>query len=90
MIRLNGDCHARLEPYLPWKQYVFFNNSSLTDVHRRIKEVSPYITIGTKTFFIKTNKKMSEIEIDEAIFKTFQQNLIQLTSILKENNNAPA
>ena len=46
--------------------------------------------IQHQDFFIKTQKKISEIDIDESVFKTFHQNLIQLTSTLKENNNAPA
>ncbi|MCR5730978.1 MAG: hypothetical protein K6G20_11575 [Ruminococcus sp.] len=61
-----------------------------SDVHNKIEEIGAYISIDIKTDFTNTKKKISEIELDEEVFKSFHQTLIKLTSILKENNNAPA
>lgn len=82
---------AKIEAYFEKLQQVeelFEANHS--DVYGKIEEVDAYISIDVKSEFGSTNKKLTEINLDEAVFKTFHQNLIQLTSVLKENNNAPA
>lgn len=61
-----------------------------SDVYGKIEEVGAYISIDVKSEFGSTNKKLTKINLDEAVFKNFHQNLIQLTSALKKNNNAPA
>ena len=54
------------------------------DVCSRIEEIDAYISIDVKSDFNTTNKKLSEICLDESVFKKLHNSLIQLTNILKK------
>ncbi len=59
-------------------------DSNHFNVHSKIAEIDPYISIAIKSDFSKTKKQLSEINLDKAVFKSFRLNLTKLTSVLKE------
>lgn len=65
-------------------QKLFEENHS--DVYDKIYEVGAYISIDIKSEYSTTKRNLSEMNFDNTVFKSYRQNLIKLTSILKENN----
>lgn len=55
-----------------------------TKLKTKIDEIDHYVSIGVKTDFTETNKKLREVECDKEVFKRLCNCLYQLTSILKK------
>ena len=57
-----------------------------SNVYDKIYEVGAYISIDIKSKYSTTKRNLSEMNFDNTVFKSYRQNLIELTSIFKENN----
>ena len=78
---------TKIESYFNRLQQIeklFEENHS--DVYDKIYEVGTYISIDIKSECSAIKRSLSEMNFDSAVFKSYRQNLIELTSILKENN----
>lgn len=78
---------TKIESYFNRLQQIeklFEGNHS--DVYDKIYEVGTYISIDIKSECSTIKRSLSEMNFDSAVFKSYRQNLIELTSILKENN----
>ena len=78
---------TKIESYFDRLQQIeklFEGNHS--DVYDKIYEVGTYISIDIKSECSTIKRSLSEMNFDSAVFKSYRQNLIELTSILKENN----